>query len=262
MPSVARDSGVLRSARSCRVSEQVAAEILRYIDERALEPGQRIGTEEALAREFGVSRPTLREALRTLSTGDLVRATKGPGGGIFVANTVEEGMGRSISGFVAMLLETRRVSIEELLEARSLLEVPLAGLAALRIDDVLVEEVRDAIELSKDHLDDDEVLLAADRRIHHALARAGGNRVVEAFMGWTFDVLQPSLKSVIAPAVLESEIVEQHATILQALERRDAVRAERAMREHLDYIRDLVRAVGGGEAAAVAGAPASTSSLT
>lgn len=262
MASVTRTTGALGSPRSRRVSEHVAAEILRYIDERSLKPGERIGTEEALAREFGVSRPTLREALRTLSTGDLVRATKGPGGGIFVANTVEEGLGSSISGFVTMLLETRRVSIEELLEARSLLEVPLTGLAALRIDDLLIKEVREAIDLSRDHLHDGEVLLATDRRIHHALARAGGNPVVEAFMGWTFDVLQPSLKSVIAPAVHESEIVEQHAAILRALERHDPVRAERAMREHLDYIRDLVRAVGGGEAWAVDGAPASASSLT
>lgn len=241
------------ATRSRRVSEGVAGDILRVIEERSLEPGERMGTEEELARQFGVSRPTLREALRLLSAGDLVRAVKGPGGGIFVANTVEQGLGRSISGFIRMLLETERVSVEALLEARRLMEVPLAGLAASRVDDELLELVRDAIHESRDHLDDPSVLLETDRRIHHALARAGRNQVVEAFMQWTFDILQPSLKAVIAPAVVESEILEQHEVILAALERRDPPLAERAMAEHLDYIRDLVRAVGGGDAPAVDG---------
>jgi GntR family transcriptional repressor for pyruvate dehydrogenase complex len=229
--------------RSRRVSEQVAAEIVRYVDERSLEPGSRIGTEEELAREFGVSRPTLREALRMLSSGDLVRATKGPGGGIFVANTVEKGMGRSISDFIAMMLETNRVSIDELLEARTLLEVPLAGLAAYRAEPEILAEIRAAVEDGKAGMDDQAALHRADARIHHAIAAAGGNRVVEAFMQWTLDVLQPSLAAIVEHAVVESAIVEQHEALLRALERGDALRAERAMREHLDYVRDLVRVV-------------------
>ena len=89
-----------------------------------------LGREEDLAAEFGVSRPTLREALKLLSSGNLIRATKGPGGGIFVAHTAEQGMGRSLSDAIAMMLETEAVSLHELLDARLLLEVPLAGLAA------------------------------------------------------------------------------------------------------------------------------------
>lgn len=244
------DASTVRAPRSRRVSEQVAGDILRSIEERSLEPGTRIGTEEELAREFGVSRPTLREALRMLSSGDLVRASKGPGGGIFVANTVEEGMGQSISDFIGMMLETRRVSIEELLEARTLLEVPLAGLAAHRADERTLAELRAAVEESKASPGEEgeAARLRADGRIHHALAAAGGNRVVEAFMQWTFDILQPSLRTIIRPAVVESVVAEQHDQLLHAIERGDPVRAERAMREHLNYVRDLVRAVGAGDA--------------
>lgn len=236
-----------RAPRSRRVSEQVASDILRSIDERSLEPGNRIGTEEELAREFGVSRPTLREALRMLSSGDLVRASKGPGGGIFVANTVEKGMGQSISDFIGMLLETRRVSIEELLEARTLLEVPLAGLAAHRADADTLAELRAAVQEYKETAGGEAARLHADARIHHALAAAGGNGVTKAFMQWTFDVLQPSLRAIIRPAVVESVIAEQHEALLRAIERGDPVHAERAMREHLHYVRDLVRAVGAEE---------------
>ena len=73
-----------------------------------LSPGDRLGREEDLAREFGVSRPTLREALRVLSSAHLIRASKGPGGGIFVAATPEQGIGLSVSASVASMLEARQ----------------------------------------------------------------------------------------------------------------------------------------------------------
>ncbi len=111
-------------------SEQVAFEIRRYVSARGLRPGERLGTEQELAAEFGVSRPTLREGLRLLAGSHLVRAAQGPGGGIFVDSTQNEGMGRNLSESIATMLETDSVSLHELLDARVYLEVPLAGLAA------------------------------------------------------------------------------------------------------------------------------------
>src|SRR5262245_66575631 len=111
-------------------SEQIALEIRRYLVTSGLRPGDRIGTEQQLATEFGVSRPTLREALRLLSSSHLIRASRGPGGGIFVASTPNEGIGRSLSDSISTMLETQSVSLCELVDARILLEVPLAGLAA------------------------------------------------------------------------------------------------------------------------------------
>ena len=105
----------------------MAAQIQHHIQAEGLEPGDFLGREEDLAAEFGVSRPTLREALKLLASGNLIRATKGPGGGIFVAHTAEQGMSRSLSDAIAMMLETGAVTLEELLDARLLLEVPLAG---------------------------------------------------------------------------------------------------------------------------------------
>ena len=111
-------------------SEQVAFEIRRYVSTRGLSPGERLGTEQELAAEFGVSRPTLREGLRLLAGSHLIRAAQGPGGGIFVESTQNEGMGRNVSESIAAMLETDSVSLHELVDARVYLEVPLAGLAA------------------------------------------------------------------------------------------------------------------------------------
>ena len=72
--------GLAGSARRAirAASEQVAVEIQHYIQQEGLGPGDFLGREEDLAAEFGVSRPTLREALRLLASGNLIRATKGP----------------------------------------------------------------------------------------------------------------------------------------------------------------------------------------
>src|SRR3954465_2078123 len=106
-------------------SEQIAMEIRRYLERRGLQPGDRLGTEQELAAEFGVSRPTLREGLRLLASTHLIRSTQGRGGGIFVESTANEGIGRNLSDTIATMLATESVSLGELLEARMVLEVPV-----------------------------------------------------------------------------------------------------------------------------------------
>ena len=99
--------------RRTDASQHVALEIRRHLERAGLRPGDRLGTEAELAAQFGVSRPTLREALRLLAGSHLVRATQGRNGGIFVASTPSEGMGRSMSESVAtMRSEERRVGKE------------------------------------------------------------------------------------------------------------------------------------------------------
>ena len=223
-------------------SEQVAVQIQHYIQEEGLRPGDFLGREEDLAAEFGVSRPTLREALKLLASGNLIRASKGPGGGIFVAHTADEGMGRSLSDAIAMMLETGAVTLEELLDARLLLEVPLAGLAAYQADDEHLARLREAVRAGAS-AEDPHALATVDSEIHQAVAAAGGNRMLQALTGWVFEVVQPSVNDALHGAIVQSAIVEQHEALLAAIEKGDAPRAERAMKDHLLYLRDVLRMV-------------------
>ena len=225
-------------------SEQVAVEIQHYIQEEGLGPDDFLGREEDLAAEFGVSRPTLREALRLLASGNLIRASKGPGGGIFVARTAEEGMSRSLSDAIAMMLETGTVTLDELLDARLLLEVPLAGLAAYQPDDQTIARLREIVEReAAAGPDDREAYTTSDMEIHRTLAAAGGNRMIGALTDWIFEVLQPSLVEVLEPAIVQSAILEHHQALLAAVERGDPARAERTMKDHLLYLQDVLRMV-------------------
>jgi GntR family transcriptional repressor for pyruvate dehydrogenase complex len=193
--------------------------------------------------EFGVSRPTLREALRLLAGSHLIRASTGPGGGIFVASTPNEGMGRNLSESIATMLATDTVTLFELLEARVYLEVPLAASAAQNATDETVRELLAAIHEAEGNHPASDAFRIADTRFHRVIAATAGNELLRAFTSWTLDVLQPSLIDALGDAIDGSSILEQHRAIHRAIQRRQPSAAQRAMRVHLEYMCELVVAV-------------------
>ena len=211
--------------------------------ERSLQPGARLGTEQELAVEFGVSRPTLREALRLLGSSHLVRASRGPGGGIFVASTANEGMSRNLSESIAAMLETDSVSLDELLEARVCLEVPLAERAAERATAETGRELGSAIDEASGNHPASEAFRIADTRFHRVIAATAQNELLRAFTSWTLDVLQPSLIDTLGDTIDGEAILDQHRAIMRAIERNRPGEAGAAMRRHLEYLRELVRAL-------------------
>jgi GntR family transcriptional regulator, transcriptional repressor for pyruvate dehydrogenase complex len=222
-------------------SVQIALEIRRYLARADLRPGDRLGTEQELAARFGVSRPTLREALRLLSSSHLVRASRGPRGGIFVASTPNEGMGRNLSEAISTMLETQSVSLLQLVDARIQLEVPLAGLAATNATPETILSLDAAISEQEGKHAASEAFRLADACFHRTIARTAGNELLQAFASWTLDVLQPSLIEKIGDTIDAGTIVRQHREILRAIRRGQPAGASRAMSRHLEYLRELVR---------------------
>jgi len=211
---------------------------------RELAVGDRVGTEAELARELNVSRPAVREAVRLLVRSNLLRAERGPGGGVFVARSPDRSLARTVSESIAGMLATRTTSLSELTEVRMLLEVPLAGLAAEHATDEHIGELWRAVEHATQRPDDDVVQREADIRFHQAIAEAAGNLIASALSAWCSEVLQPRLKDLIAPAIVEAVARDQHREIIAAIEQRKPVLAERAMRVHLRYLADLLETVG------------------
>ncbi len=225
-------------------SDHVSQLLQQAIAARALVPGDRVGTEAELARELGVSRPAVREAVRLLVRANLLRAARGPGGGVFVARSPDRGLARTVSDAMAGMLATDTTSLTELTEVRLLLEVPLAGLAAEHASQESIGEMWRAVEDSTLRPDDDAVQRETDIRFHRAIADGAGNRVASALSAWCSEVLQPQLKDRIAPAIVEAVARDQHREIIAAIEQRKPVLAERAMRVHLRYLGDLLETVG------------------
>lgn len=221
-------------------SEHVAFEIRRYLSSRGLRPGERLGTEQELATEFGVSRPTLREGLRLLAGSHLIRSSQGRGGGIFVESSQNEGMGRNVSDSIAAMLETDSVSLDELLDARLYLEVPLAGLAAQHATEMTAHQLEQAIAAAVGHHPASEAFRIADTRFHRVIAATACNELLRAFTSWTLDVLQPSLIDTIGGSIDGDAILLQHGKIQRAIRLRQPAAAQRAMAAHLAYLRELL----------------------
>jgi DNA-binding FadR family transcriptional regulator len=226
-------------------SEQIARAIRMYIEREGLRPGDRIGTEHELSKEFGVSRPTLREGLRRLAGSHLIRVHKGRAGGVFVDNTPNAGIGRHVSESIAAMLESRSVTLCELLEARMFLEVPLAGRAAERSDEASVAVLLEAIGDARGRDPAGEEFRLADARFHRAIAVTAGNDLLLTFTSWILDVLQPSLITHLGSVIGAEQIIGQHQAIARAIRRHQRTAAERAMAEHIQYMSDLLRLVDG-----------------
>jgi len=224
-------------------SESVSQLLLGTIAARGLSPGDRVGTEAQLALELGVTRPAVREAVRLLVSANLLRASRGPGGGVFVARSPDDGLAQTVSDAIATMLETEVTNFAELTEVRVLLEVPLAGLAAEHATAEAIAALQRAVDDAARAPDDEAVQTETDARFHRTLAQASGNRVAAALAAWCSGVLQPRLRELIAPAIVDAVARNQHREIIAAIESRQPLLAERAMRTHLRYLADLLETV-------------------
>jgi DNA-binding FadR family transcriptional regulator len=224
-------------------SEDIAVQIRRWLDEQRLQPGERIGTEQEMADEFGVSRPTLREALRLLSASHLIRVGRGRTGGVFVASTPSEGMSKNVSESISLMLAAQSISMDELVDARLSLEVPIAGRAAVNADDDAIARLEAAIEAAVGHQPGTPPFNAADGSFHQILAEAAGNDLLRALTAWILEVLQPTLVAHIAAQVDAEAILSQHRAILRAVRRHQRSAAEKAMQAHIEYLAGVLRAI-------------------
>ena len=111
--------------------ELVAERLRERVVDGDLQPGERLPNEATLAVDFGVSRATVREALRVLAAQSLIRTSKGAGGGSYVTLPSVDGVSEYVLSSISLLADADDVTLEELLE-RELLEVPAARLAAAR----------------------------------------------------------------------------------------------------------------------------------
>ncbi|MGH3066672.1 MAG: FadR/GntR family transcriptional regulator, partial [Gaiellaceae bacterium] len=172
--------------------EQVADQLRELIVSGRLAQGERLPTETRLSAEVGVSRATVREALRLLAAQSLIRTTKGASGGSFVTMPSVDHISDSLSSNFALLADARDLTLEELIEARELLEVPAARFAARRRTLEDVERLKSAIPSSKPPLDSQSEFVQ-NRDFHATLIECCGNTVLQIAAQPVFSALQTSL---------------------------------------------------------------------
>jgi DNA-binding FadR family transcriptional regulator len=201
-----------------------------------LEPGSRLPTEAMLAVEFGVSRATVREALRLLAAQNRVRTAKGATGGSYVTVPSAGHLSASLRSGIGLLAESRDVSLEELLEARQLLEVPAARLAAVRRRETDLERLREAIPGRPLELEAQEQF-AFNSDFHSVVLEASGNVLLAIAAQPVFDVLQTRLVRSNLGVRFHRTINAHHRSIAAAIEAGDADAAGGEMHDHVEFLR-------------------------
>lgn len=157
--------------------QQVADQLRELILSGSLSAGDRLPVEAELSTVFGVSRSTVREALRLLGSQGLTHTVRGATGGTFVAETDARSISDYLETSLVLLSGSHGVSADELLEARHLLEVPAARLAALRRSPQDVEAMRAAIAEERAETDRGR-RFEHHQQFHAALLHAAGNRLL------------------------------------------------------------------------------------
>jgi GntR family transcriptional repressor for pyruvate dehydrogenase complex len=189
-PPPGRSLSQVRPVR--KAYEQVADQLRELIIGGEILPGHRLPNEAALSVQFGVSRATVREALRVLTTQNLVRTAKGATGGSFVIQPTADHISDFLSSNIALLSQTETVSLDEFLELRELLEVPAARLAARRHDADGIERIRAAIPGDTHDLGTQEQFIY-NKDFHSQLVRCSGNTLLSIAAQPIFSVLQTNL---------------------------------------------------------------------
>jgi DNA-binding FadR family transcriptional regulator len=233
---VERASDAMAVRRVRKAYEQVADQLRELIVSGQLARGERLPNETVLAREFGVSRATVREALRLLTAQSLVRTAKGAGGGTYVTMPSVDHVSEFLNSALNLLAAAEHVTLDELLEAREALEVPAAHMAALRRSDEALEQLHAAIPAETGDLGPTEQFVY-NADFHTSVIAASGNGFLMMAAQPLFTILQNQLSRSSLGVKFHRVINEQHQAIAAAIGARDAKRAEREMRSHLEYLR-------------------------
>jgi GntR family transcriptional repressor for pyruvate dehydrogenase complex len=224
-----------------RPRQQVEETIKAAILSGELASGEMLPPEAELAGQFKVSRGTLREALRVLASQHLIYKVPGARGGTFVQSVDYRSLGDVVTDSVDNLLALGGIHFDEVTQMRELLEVPSVRLAAQHRSAEDLAELRRIVDQQKSASVDDPAIPDLDRQFHTLIARASQNRVLASFVAALHHSTEPVHYLDLSPEV-GRETVKQHQSIVRAIAEQDAEAGQRAIIEHLTYLRHHISA--------------------
>ena len=224
--------------RPLKASESVARDIVDDIVVRAMREGDTLPAESAMLQEYGVSRETLREALRLLEVQGLISIRRGPGGGPIVGVLDPANLGRMSTLYYHLAGAT----YAELFEAWVVCEPIIADLAAANPDRAHVR--RAMTPYLDEHGPEAESLVhfvVRHTEFHTIVGSLARNKVLQLSLMATGQIVTHHVINHADPRDARNTIEHDHAGIAQAIISGHGVKARRLMQEHIQGIADLYR---------------------
>ncbi len=219
--------------QASRLYEQIVQQIEGSILKGELSEGSQLPAERDLAKQFGVSRTAVREAIKALQEKGLVDAF--PGRGTFVTNGNSNSMRRSLDRIVK---SGDSDGWAYLVEVREILEPEIAALAAVRADDQDLATMREAVDVMDQAGRDSDAFIEADLDFHLALAEAAANPIVLSLIDSIVGLLREQRLRIFRIGGGSERGQHHHKRILDAIKRHDPQGARAAMQAHLWQVRE------------------------
>jgi len=230
--------------RQRRLADRIVEQLETMILEGTLKAGERLPAERVLAEQFGVSRPSLREAIQKLAAKGLLISRHGGG------NFVVESLGSTFSDPLLYLLENNPDAQRDLLEFRHTLEGSCAYYAALRATELDQRRLGEAFAALQDCYSREGNVSraeegAADARFHLAIAEASHNTVLLHTIRGLFDLLKRNVVTNIGGMyALRDEtrnmLMKQHQELYDAIIERRATDARDVIHRHINYVQEVL----------------------
>ena len=224
------------------MSTQIANAIRDAIIEGRLVVEERLPSETDLAERFGVSRSTVREALKRLAAQNLIRSERGSSGGAFVNRLTWDDAQDSFVTTCRLLIGMNDIAFEDAIEARFTLEAASLGLAADRRSDKDLADLREEVYRQRDKDLSDEEFCASDVRFHSAIARSTGNQLLAFQLSGAVEAMQPLMNMLVYRLRDRERIADLHKAMADALENRDAATAAQHLEAIAAYTKELAAA--------------------
>ena len=210
-------------------AEEVVVRLREMIHRGDLKSGDRLPPERELAKQLGVSRPTLRAGIRSLAAVGVLKSRQGAG--TFV---VEADASPALdSNPLRLMASLHGFSSAEMFEARLLLEMAITGLAAERATSEHLAALAEELAEMFATLDEPEEYLVHDMRFHQVIAAASGNRIITALMNMVASILFDVRSKTVHRAHDLKESADMHRLIFRAVREGNTEAARSAMRDHL-----------------------------
>ena len=201
--------------------DQALEQLRLRIAQGAWAVGERLPTEPELCAELGISRNTVREAMRVLAFSGLIEIRQGDGSYL-----------RAVIDPLDTLKALSRCSLEQARETRHILEVEAIGLAAIRRTDEDLIELRQALNISGDHYHGDlDSYIACDLVFHRRLVDAAHNPTLSELYRYFSSVVGAQLRQTLSITPRRQAVFDLHVDLLDAVEQRDPERAKALSRQ-------------------------------
>jgi len=227
---------MFKSVKHIRVSDEIVNQIKSLISQGRLKPGDQLPPERELVKQFGVSRPSLREGLNSLVAMGFLEVKQAKR--TFVKSVTSERMQDPLS----LLIKTDTQKIFHLIEVRMAIEAWGAFHAARRATEEDIKQLETVIEEMKLAFEEGRSLEKEDADFHLAMAQATHNTIQTHIMSTIYDLLRESVAKVFTDRGKVKKLLHQHYRIFRAIKSHSPDKARERTIEHLNYVESEVKA--------------------